>query len=190
MTTNECFYLGKVGKPFGYKGEMNVFLDVDEPAKYSTLKSVFILTTQGLVPYMLSSVTISATRSTVIFDGLTAQEATLLQGKELYLPLTMLPPLTGNQFYFHEVKGFNVVDVNCGYVGVLKEIIDNGPQPIISIDAPAVGAPSATATPATTAPAAREVLIPLIDKFIISLDRVSKTLTINAPEGLIAFYLG
>jgi 16S rRNA processing protein RimM len=177
MTIDDCFYLGKIGKPFGYKGEMNVFFDVDEPAKYSSLKSVFILTSQGLVPYMLSSVTVSSNRSTVIFDGLTSSEAILLQGKELYLPLTMLPPLTGNQFYFHEVKGFNVVDEDYGYVGILKEIIDNGPQPIISISA---------AFPASSE---KEVLIPLIDKFIVSLDRTLKTLTIKAPEGLIEFYL-
>ncbi|MDR0763906.1 MAG: hypothetical protein LBF01_05360, partial [Bacteroidales bacterium] len=170
-------------KPFGYKGEINVFLDVDEPMKYSSLKSVFILTSQGLVPYVLSSITVSPTRSTVVFDGLTSSEVALLQGKELYLPLTMLPPLTGNQFYFHEVKGFNVTDENYGYVGVLKEIIDNGPQPIISISAtPATAHTSAVSTE-------KEVLMPLIDKFIISLDRTLKTLKINAPEGLIEFYL-
>jgi 16S rRNA processing protein RimM len=173
MNTDECFYLGKIGRPFGYKGEMSVFLDVDEPAKYSSLRSVLILTPQGLVPYALSSIRISATRSTIILDGLSADEALMLQGKEMYLPLAMLPPLTGNKFYFHEVRGFDVVDENYGYVGVLKEIIDNGPQPIISV----------------SAQSEKEVLVPLIDEFIVSLDRNSRALTIKAPEGLIEFYL-
>ena len=128
MKTDDCFYLGKIGKPFGYKGEMNVFLDVDKPSEYSSLKSVFILTSQGLVPYMITSVSVSPARTTIIFAGLTSSEAALLQGKELYLPMTMLPPLTGNKFYFHEVKNFSVIDENYVYIGILKEIIDNGPQ--------------------------------------------------------------
>jgi 16S rRNA processing protein RimM len=125
---------------------------------------------------MISSVTVSPTRTTIIFAGLTPSEAMLLHGRELYLPMTMLPPLTGNQFYFHEVKDFSVIDENYGYVGILKEIIDNGPQPIICISVSA-------------APSAKEVLVPLIDKFIVSVNRISKTLTIKAPEGLIEFYL-
>ncbi|MDR0619397.1 MAG: ribosome maturation factor RimM [Bacteroidales bacterium] len=173
MKTDDCFYLGKIGKPFGYKGEMNVFLDVDKPSEYSSLKSVFILTSQGLVPYMITSVAVSPARTTIIFAGLTSSEAALLQGKELYLPMTMLPPLTGNKFYFHEVKNFSVIDENYGYIGILKEIIDNGPQPVICI----------------SAPSAKEVLVPLIDEFIISVNRISKTLTIKSPEGLIEFYL-
>ena len=30
----EYFYLGLITKPFGYKGELTVFLDTDEPEKY------------------------------------------------------------------------------------------------------------------------------------------------------------
>jgi 16S rRNA processing protein RimM len=40
-----------------------------------------------------------------------------------------------------------------------------------------------------SAPSEKEVLVPLIDEFIVSLDRNSKVLTIKAPEGLIEFYL-
>ncbi|MDR1974710.1 MAG: ribosome maturation factor RimM [Bacteroidales bacterium] len=172
MTTKDCFYLGKVGRPFGYKGEMNIFLDVDDPQKYASLKSVFILTSQGLVPYSISQITITPTRSTIIFAGLSPEEVVLLQGKELHLPLSMLPPLSGNQFYFHELKGCSVIDEKDGVVGVLQEVIDNGPQPVISI----------------ISPQNKEILIPLIDEFIVSFDRQSKIFHIKAPEGLIEFY--
>ena len=35
-----------------------------------------------------------------------------------------------------------------------------------------------------------EILIPLIDDFIIALDRANKTITLETPEGLVDLYLG
>ncbi len=175
MKIDECFYLGKIGKSFGYKGEMHIYLDVDKPSDYSSLKSVFVKTARGLVSYTIERITISANRSTILFSGLTAPEmpeAQALVGKELYLPLSMLPVLEGNKFYYHEVKGYKVVDETHGGIGVLKEILDNGPQPLMSV----------------ISPQNKEILIPLVDEFIVSLDRSTKSLHIKAPEGLIEFY--
>ena len=37
---NQYFYLGQITKPFGYKGDLTVFLDTDEPQKYAGLRAV------------------------------------------------------------------------------------------------------------------------------------------------------
>jgi 16S rRNA processing protein RimM len=34
MNQNDCFYLGYVTKTFGYKGEVVIYLDVDDPSYY------------------------------------------------------------------------------------------------------------------------------------------------------------
>ena len=34
MDKKDCFYLGKITKPFGYKGELVFWFDVDEPLNY------------------------------------------------------------------------------------------------------------------------------------------------------------
>ncbi|MBQ3579890.1 MAG: 16S rRNA processing protein RimM [Bacteroidales bacterium] len=172
MTKDECYYLGRVTKPFGFKGEMVLFLDVDSPDDYATLDSVFVEMKNGLVPYFIKSLRINGNKAVVLFEDLTAEQAAALAGHDMYLPLDLLPKLTGNQFYFHEVKGFRVVDDQYGDIGVIESIIEYPAQPLFQI------------MNGTT-----EILIPVIDQVIKEVDRDNKTIYISAPNGLIDLYM-
>lgn len=172
MTKDECYYLGRVTKPFGFKGEMVLFLDVDSPDDYATLDSVFVEMKNGLVPYFIKSLRINGNKAVALFEDLTAEQAAALAGHDMYLPLDLLPKLTGNQFYFHEVKGFRVVDDQYGDIGVIESIIEYPAQPLFQI------------MNGTT-----EILIPVIDQVIKEVDRDNKTIYISAPNGLIDLYM-
>ena len=74
MTTDECYRLGRITKPFGLKGEVIFFLDVDEPDNYAGLDSVFVETKNGLVPYFIKKIQINGNKATVAFDELSAEE--------------------------------------------------------------------------------------------------------------------
>ena len=172
MTKDECYYLGRVTKPFGFKGEMVLFLDVDSPDDYATLDSVFVEMKNGLVPYFIKSLRINGNKAVALFEDLTAEQAAALAGHDMYLPLDLLPKLMGNQFYFHEVKGFRVVDDQYGDIGVIESIIEYPAQPLFQI------------MNGTT-----EILIPVIDQVIKEVDRDNKTIYISAPNGLIDLYM-
>ena len=106
----EYFYLGIITKPFGYKGELTVFLDTDEPEKYSNLRAVFLLEGDEYIPYMIESIELRGGNTAVVkFADVDGEEAKSLVKMEMYLPITELPPLTGNKFYYHEVIGFQVI---------------------------------------------------------------------------------
>jgi len=173
MTKEECYQLGKVTKPFGYKGQMVLFLDVDTPEDYATLDSAFVEVKGNLVPHFFHIDSLTGNKATVTFEELAPAEAQALAGCELYLPLSLLPKLTGNKFYFHEVVGFRVVDDEKGDIGTIKSIIDYPAQPLFQI---MLGE--------------TEILIPVIDPVIKQVDREAKTIFITAPTGLIDLYLG
>ena len=172
MNKEECYQLGKITKPFGYKGQMVLFLDVDTPEDYATLDSAFVEVKGNLVPYFFKVDSLNGNKAIVTFEELKPEEAQALAGCELYLPLSLLPKLTGNKFYFHEVVGFRVVDSEKADIGTIKSIIDYPAQPLFQI-----------------MQGETEILIPLIDPVIQQVDREAKNIFITAPTGLIDLYL-
>ena len=60
----------------------------------------------------------------------------------------MLPKLSGDKFYYHEVIGFTVVDANFGEVGQIVHINDKAAQPLFEIDRDGT-----------------EIFIPMVDDF-------------------------
>ena len=172
MTKEECYYLGRITKPFGVKGQVVIFLDVDDPQDYAELDSVLVEVKGSLVPYFIKSIKLNGNKATVEFEDLEAEESIALVGRELYLPLDVLPELTGNQFYFHEVIGFIIIDEVYGDIGTLTSVIEYPAQPLFQIMKNGT-----------------EILIPVIDPVIQQVDRKEKTIYIKAPNGLIDLYL-
>lgn len=172
MEIKDCFYLGKVTKPWGVKGQVMVFLDVDTPEDYMDLDSAFVELKGKLVPYFFHVDSLNGNKAVVTFEEITADQAVALCGHELYLPLDLLPKLEGNKFYFHEVVGFKVIDSEKGDIGTLKQVIDYPAQPLFQVMKNDV-----------------EILVPVIDEVIDKVDREQKVLYITAPNGLIDLYL-
>ncbi|MCQ2260317.1 MAG: ribosome maturation factor RimM [Bacteroidales bacterium] len=172
MTTDECYHLGRITKPFGVKGQVIFFLDVDCPEDYAELDSAFVEVKGNLIPYFFHIDNINGNKAVVSFEEISSEEALSLVGRDLYLPLDLLPELTGNQFYFHEVVGFSVVDEEYGNIGTIKSIIEYPAQPLFQIMKDDT-----------------EILIPVIDQVIKKVDREEKCIRIAAPTGLIDLYL-
>ena len=172
MDKSECYQLGRITKPFGINGQVVFFLDVDEPERYAELDSALVEVKGNLVPYFFHIDKLNGNKAIVSFEELKEDEAFALVGHDLYLPLSLLPKLDGNQFYFHEVKGFHVFDERHGDIGTLTCVIDYPAQPLFQIDCHGT-----------------EVLVPVIDQVIKKVDREKRELHIAAPEGLIELYL-
>ena len=172
MKIEDCFYLGKILKPFSYKGEVVLFLDVDEPMDYSQLDGVYVSINKKLVLYTIKSIRINNNKAIVRFDGVEYEDLERLLGRELYLPLELLPPLEGNKFYFHEIIGFEVIDQEKGNIGKIVGVYENAPQPLLSIEFEG-----------------KEILLPIIDEVILQVNRQEKQMRVKSPEGLIELYL-
>ena len=174
MRKEDCFYLGKIVKKYSFKGEVLAKLDTDDPELYKELESVFVAMGNNLVPFFIERASLH--KDTLLRMKLeevdSEAEADRLMRAELYLPLEMLPELDDDQFYFHEVIGYQIEDERYGLVGVLEGVNDNTAQALLEIDRDG-----------------KQVLSPLNDEFIVKVDRDNKKIIVRTPEGLIDLYL-
>lgn len=173
MTKDLCYQLGYITKLHGLQGEVTAFFDVDFPEEYENLESVFVDINNKLVPFFIESLEITPKKNILKMEDVNTPEAAEeLIGKELYLPLSALPPLSGTAFYYHEIIGFTVIDAEFGEVGPVKEVYTQTNQDLIACDHKG-----------------KEVLFPVIDDLIERIDREQKQLYVRLPEGLIQLYL-
>ena len=174
MRKEDCFYLGKVVSKYSFKGEVLIKLDTDEPDTYENMESVLVSLGNNLVPFFIDRCRLHKSNLLRIDFEEVKDEPTAdkLIGAELYLPLTMLPPLTGNKFYYHEVIGFTILDEVHGDIGVVESINDNTAQDLFELKK-----------------GDKELFIPINDDIITKVDRENKTIHVKAPEGLVQLYL-
>ena len=84
MTKQDCFYLGRIAKPFSYKGELILFFDVDEPSDYLDLDFVYIEINKRLVKYEIESLRPHANKVVARFKDVTVEESNVLVGKDSF----------------------------------------------------------------------------------------------------------
>jgi len=170
MKKEDCFYVGTLVGKFSFKGEMLAKVDSDTPEEYITLESIFVELSTGLVPFFIKKCQLHKSELLRIqFDSVDNEAAAMaLLKKDLYLPLSLLPPLKGTQFYYHEVVGFSVEE-DGKLLGAIQQVIESGAQALFQVQTEE----------------GKEVLIPIHDDFIVAIHRDVKKIVMQLPEGLL-----
>ena len=170
MKKEDCFYLGKIVKKYSFKGEVVLKLDTDEPDIYENLDAVFLDLGNKLLPFFIEeSLLQKGNQLRIRFEDIKEEaDADAILKTDVYLPLNLLPKLEGDQFYFHEIIGFDLEDVNFGIIGKITSINDKTAQDLFVVEKEG-----------------NEILIPMIDDFIKKIDRKNKKVIVETPEGLI-----
>jgi 16S rRNA processing protein RimM len=136
MDKQDFYYLGKITRLFGYKGELIFFFDVDDITEYQGLDAVFIDVNGALVPYIIKSIKLHKGNTAIVRleDVDDVESANRMLNMDLYLPLSTLPELEGNNFYYHEIIGYEVFDTTEGRVGVVASVNDQTAQALLVIN--------------------------------------------------------
>lgn len=172
MAENNFYYLGTLTKPFGLKGELCAFFDVDDCEKYLNLDSVFIDIDGEKIPYLIENIQYRGKNQFVLkLQDVEMDNINDFVQTDLYLPLSSLPKLSGNRFYFHEVIGFKIIDEKLGEIGVCSGFLELSNNPIMQVDFNG-----------------NEILIPANQQFITLVDRENKILHVDTPDGLVDLY--
>ena len=169
MKKQDCFYLGKIIKKYNFKGEVLIKIDGNLSKNYFNLKNVLIENEKNLVPFFIKNIKLHKPDILrVKFEDIDSEElANKILRKDVYLPLSILPPLIGKKFYFHEVIGFKAFN-NDKIIGIIQNINDQSPQATFEIKNND-----------------RIILIPVHDDFIIKINRKEKSIKLNIPNGLL-----
>lgn len=174
MQKEDCYYLGKITKLHGFKGNLILHLETDEPELYENMESIFVETNGMLVPFFFEFIQPhTGGKLLVKFEDVSPEAAEKLVNKPLYLPLETLPELEGTDFYYHEIIGFKIIDAKHGEIGTLQSVNDSGIQPLFEIVS-----------------GTNEILIPVVDEWILEVNRDEKFIKMETPEGLIELYWG
>ena len=163
--------VGKLGKPHGISGAFRIYMLRDLKSTNKFPKHFLVKERGSLLPWFVTKVEwISFNEGFVWFEDITTPEkARLNSGRELFLVEKDV-----NTFFkkdsssFSELIGYIAIDETAGEIGIIEEIIENPGQILLYIKNET-----------------KEVLIPMVDEFIVEVNKKKKALVLNLPEGLL-----
>lgn len=170
MNPDELSRIGKIVKTFGTKGEVIFSLENTKPEWLRKTESVFIRFGGNLVPFFISDSSPRPNNQAVVkFDDIdSVEEAAELSGGEILVPSAILPKKKVRGLEKNEVFDFKVIDQDKGLIGFVTGILDLSEQSLLQVTSDN-----------------KEILIPVTEVFITKIDKKSKSIYINVPEGLI-----
>ena len=165
------FQVGYVRKNQVFNGEVVVRLTADDPKPYLGLDAYFVEDRGKALPFFVAqSRLVKADEAIVRFEDVDGEsEAQSMVGRGLWLPEDLLPELDDDQFYYHELPGFRVVNEGVDSEMELVQVVEYPAQDLFEIK---------------VAGREQHVLIPVIDPFIDRVDKPGRTIYLCAPDEL------
>jgi len=166
---SELLLVGRVARAHGNKGQVIVNPETDFPQQRFAAGNVLVVEQAGkTVERRILSLRFHAGRPIVALDGIaTMNDAEALAGAELKVPASSLPPLPDNTYYRHDLVGCAVKDAAGHVLGRVTDV--EGP---IERSLLVVG------------DGRRELMIPMVEGFIVSIDGEAREIRVELPEGL------
>tara|TARA_X000000368_G_C22784824_1_gene603176 strand:- start:213 stop:725 length:513 start_codon:yes stop_codon:yes gene_type:complete len=162
------FNLGKILKPFSYKGEVSVYSTINLK-KYS-FGSILLRINSSLVPFKIKSLKNQKTNIyRISFNSIDSEnKAEKLRNVEIYCEKNQLSKEDFNASETKQLIGYKLIDINKKHIGEIVNIINNYQQDLIEvmyID--------------------KKLLIPYVDEMIIQIDHNGKVIEMELPDGIL-----
>ncbi len=172
---SDCIEVGYIQKPHGLKGEVIVVFEAEYSETFEEIEILLIDIDGGLVPFFIEDHELrfrndeSVICKFMFVDSLS--KAKELVGCKVYVSDEDLVSREGSGIE-SALIGMTVFDTKFGEVGKIGRVDDFSGNLVITVNH-----------------LKAEIMIPLSDEFILSLDEESRELHLNCPNGLIDIYL-
>jgi 16S rRNA processing protein RimM len=172
MNKSDAFYLGYISRKHGYKGALNIKLDVSSFKELKELDFLFVEINKSLVPFFIETLSFKNNNFIIVKleDINDDSEAESLIGKSCYISNEKAPDT--KDLLIRSYIGYSIIDSNHGDIGVIENISTNTAQDLFQIDFNG-----------------KKILIPIIEDFIVKIEQKNKTIHLKTPNGLIDLYL-
>ncbi|HPE33818.1 MAG TPA: ribosome maturation factor RimM [Bacteroidales bacterium] len=169
MEKDDFFLLGKITKFNKKTAELVIVADTDNAGDYLDNPVLFLDIDGGLVPFFVQELRLRGNDGfyALLEDFTNSEKAQTLIGCNVYLPVDKLAALDDNHFYYHDIVGFTVVDQQAGELGKIIQVFEGAEQVLLKVLF-----------------RGRELLIPLVDQFLVKVNKRKKVLIMDLPEGL------
>ncbi|MBP6977840.1 MAG: ribosome maturation factor RimM [Bacteroidales bacterium] len=170
MDKNDCYRVGRIVKSFGFKGEVLLFFENDPAASFADLPSLFVERDGELIPYFPEEFQIRDEQTVLVrFDDVTTEdEAKKLVNSDLYLPMGTLPAGSQSKRLASWIEGYNAFNHEKGFIGEVRGLIRLKEQDLLRV-----------------INQGKEMLIPAVDSYILSINKRKKEIHLDLPEGLL-----
>ena len=175
MTNKNYFQLGTISRLFSFRGQVILYIDADDPSIYYKLDHLLIELNGQHIPYFIEKSSIHKPNQLKIkLEGINSEaDAQMILKKKVYLSTEFLPELDADQFYYHEIENFSVLNAeNNSIIGTIINVIDHPGNTLLEVDVKGI-----------------EVLIPLNETTFDHIDKSNKQISIHLPEGLLDLYM-
>ncbi len=165
--------IGKVTRLHGFKGELSLKLDPAYAMLFEELDHVFLEIDKKATPFFIESVRFTSQGyALVFFDGVDDQtSAERIRGASIWMDEDLIP-VDFEDDSLTSLVGYQVVDQKEGILGSVTTVVEHPGNSFLVIDRED-----------------GEILIPINDAIIKSIDDATKSIAIEAPEGLISLNL-
>lgn len=174
INLSDCIELGVLGKPHGIKGQLILKLSGLDYEDIQEMESVFIIIDGLPVPFFIDEFSERSSDTLLIkFDTVhTESDARKYCDKTVFLEKKFISEHSNIQLSSDDLFGYKVIDIAYGELGVFESVLNIESNPVLSI-----------------LKGKTEILIPLQDEFIVSINDTQKEIIVNCPAGLLELYI-
>jgi len=168
----DLIVVGRVGEAYGLKGGLHLIpYSVDGAALLAARE--WWLEGPGGLPmrsYDVMSAKPHGAGVTAQLVGLVDRDvAEKLKGAQVYVPRSRFPALADDEYYWADLIGLEVVNLDGDVLGTVSGLIESGAHPILEVAGPA--------TAAEEKPLQR--LIPFVGAHVIAVERPGRCITVD-----------
>jgi 16S rRNA processing protein RimM len=157
--------VGRLRRPHGIEGEILMDVMTDFPERLRTGRTVYVGDTHE--PLRIASMRGHNRELIMRFDGFAnPEEVGRLRNALVFVKADELPKLPEGEYYHHQLLGLAVVDEAGQPLGTLAEILETGANDIYLVKTPD----------------GKELLLPVIEEVILSVDLERGEMVVRPPE--------